>query len=121
MLYGGMRRKVSIARTFINDPDLILLDEPFTSIDLPVANALRRRLYFDEWYDWLMLKIFVPFAFFIAWFDKRGVDGVVKGIEKTSSTSSSWIRTLTTGSARDYIMMVALGTLVIFVLIGGAL
>ena len=36
-----MRRKVSIARTFINDPDLILLDEPFTSIDLPVANALR--------------------------------------------------------------------------------
>ena len=89
--------------------------------DSPVANALRRRLYFDEWYDWLMLKIFVPFAFFIAWFDKRGVDGVVKGIEKTSSTSSSWIRTLTTGSARDYIMMVALGTLVIFVLIGGAL
>ena len=40
-LSGGMRRKVSIARTFINDHDLILLDEPFTSINLPVANALR--------------------------------------------------------------------------------
>ena len=40
-LSGGMRRKVSIARTFINNPELILLDEPFTSIDQPVANALR--------------------------------------------------------------------------------
>jgi NADH-quinone oxidoreductase subunit L len=89
--------------------------------DSPLADALRRRLYFDEWYNWLMLKIFVPFSNTVAWFDKRGVDGVVKGIEKSSSTSSAWIRTLTTGSARDYIMMVALGTLVIFVMIGGVL
>lgn len=30
---GGMRQKVSLIRTFIQNPDMILLDEPFSAID----------------------------------------------------------------------------------------
>lgn len=32
-LSGGMKRKVSLLRAFITDPDFLLLDEPFQSLD----------------------------------------------------------------------------------------
>lgn len=41
-LSGGMQRRVSLVRAFINKPKLILLDEPFISLDHPSAQALRR-------------------------------------------------------------------------------
>jgi len=87
--------------------------------DSGISTALKRRLYFDEWYDKLILKVMVPFALAAAWFDKRIIDGVIKGVECGSQEASRNLRQLTTGSARDYIMMAALGTLAIFLLIWG--
>lgn len=40
-LSGGMQRRVALVRAFINKPDIILLDEPFISLDYPTAQALR--------------------------------------------------------------------------------
>jgi len=40
----GMSRRVSIIRAFANDPDVLLLDEPFVSLDPPTARQVRQLL-----------------------------------------------------------------------------
>ena len=82
-----------------------------------LSDALKERLYFDKWYDAAMLKIVAGFANVSAAFDRKVVDGTIKTIESTSQKLSTQIRRLTTGSARDYIMMAALGVLVIYLLL----
>ncbi len=37
----GMQRRVAIARGFVLEPDILLMDEPFVSLDDPTADALR--------------------------------------------------------------------------------
>lgn len=40
----GMARRASLARAFLIEPDFLLLDEPFVSLDVPNASRLRRLL-----------------------------------------------------------------------------
>ena len=40
-LSGGMQRRVALVRAFINKPDVLLLDEPFISLEYPTAQSLR--------------------------------------------------------------------------------
>jgi ABC-type nitrate/sulfonate/bicarbonate transport system ATPase subunit len=40
----GMQRRVALARAFILEPDILLMDEPFVSLDDPTAQDLRQLL-----------------------------------------------------------------------------
>ena len=44
-LSGGMKRRLTIARALINDPELIILDEPTTGLDPQARHLLWERLY----------------------------------------------------------------------------
>jgi lipooligosaccharide transport system ATP-binding protein len=44
-LSGGMKRRLSIARSLINQPDLMLLDEPTTGLDPQARHLVWDRLY----------------------------------------------------------------------------
>ena len=47
-LSGGMQRRVALARAFAVRPKLLLMDEPFISLDAPTAERLRI-LLLDTW------------------------------------------------------------------------
>ena len=57
-LSGGMKRRVSMVRAFINQPQLLLMDEPFQSLDEPTANELRVMLL-DLWHQTKPTILFV--------------------------------------------------------------
>jgi len=86
-----------------------------------LSRALQNRLYFDHYYDMAMLKIVAAFLFKAAHADSKFIDGAIKTIESTSQSASTSLRKLTTGSARDYILMAAVGTLMLFALIWGVM
>ncbi len=57
-LSGGMKRRVSIARAFINNPEVILLDEPFISLDYPTAQNLRK-IFLKFYEEYSPIALFV--------------------------------------------------------------
>ena len=43
-LSGGMRKRVALAQTFINRPDVLLMDEPFSALDVQTRELMQEEL-----------------------------------------------------------------------------
>ncbi len=58
---GGQRQRTAIARTLALDPDLLLMDEPFSSLDAPTREGLQR-LVLELWSEQKLTLIIVTHA-----------------------------------------------------------
>ncbi|HEY6237456.1 MAG TPA: ATP-binding cassette domain-containing protein, partial [Candidatus Elarobacter sp.] len=47
-LSGGMRKRVTLAQTFINNPSIMLMDEPFSALDVQTRIVMQDELL-DLW------------------------------------------------------------------------
>ena len=87
-----------------------------------LSDALRRRLYFDDVYDWAVIKFIAGGAVLAALFDKKVIDGLVRRMSSSTMRASNFMKSLTTGRATDYLVMVGLGVIVLgLLLIPGAI
>ena len=122
-IHGGKLSEGESSTPFVSW--LVSLSSKFGSQDVSklsesdLSVALQNRLYFDDLYEGILARTVIPFSEFTAWFDRKVIDGMVKQVESKSVLGSVQIRNLTTGSARDYILMATVGMLSIIALLWG--
>lgn len=68
-LSGGMKKRVALARAMIQEPEIILFDEPVTGLDPPMCNTvfhLIKKTHLDSGYTALMVSHDIPEVFQVA-------------------------------------------------------
>ncbi len=120
------------------------LDPSDASREFPrVYRFLRNKWWFDELYGWLFIRPTLIVSDWIAALDKRGIDWLVDGAALAARGLSGlddwidrhfvdgminrlaawfydaglWLRTFQTGNLRQYVMLIVVGTVGLFVLV----
>jgi NitT/TauT family transport system ATP-binding protein len=57
-LSGGMRQRVAICRALVYDPDVLLMDEPFSALDA-ISRDEMNQVLMDLWQDFKKTGLFV--------------------------------------------------------------
>lgn len=57
-LSGGQKQRVALARAFISQPDVLLMDEPFSSLDTFTSEA-SQRLFLRLWEKYKVTTLFI--------------------------------------------------------------
>jgi len=57
-LSGGQKQRVALARAFISQPDILLMDEPFSSLDTFTSEA-SQRLFLKLWQRYNVTTLFI--------------------------------------------------------------
>jgi len=57
-LSGGQKQRVAIARSFIMNPDILLMDEPFSALDA-LTREDAQELFIDIWNQYRITTVFV--------------------------------------------------------------
>jgi NitT/TauT family transport system ATP-binding protein len=77
-LSGGMQQRASIARAFSIDPEVLLMDEPFSALDELTARRLRQQLL-SIWHNFRSTVLFVTHNTFEATFLSDRILMMTKG------------------------------------------
>lgn len=57
-LSGGQKQRIALARAFVSQPDILLMDEPFSSLDTFTSEA-SQRLFLHLWKKYKVTTLFI--------------------------------------------------------------
>jgi NADH-quinone oxidoreductase subunit L len=81
-----------------------------------LGKVLENKWYVDELYDAVIVRPVQSIAkYFSTVVEKKGIDGLVNGVGKAVNYSSRQIRLLQSGQVGNYILLMVLGILILFI------
>ena len=81
------------------------------------GKVLENKWYVDELYDKIIVKPLNKLGGFLnSFFDKEVIDGVVNGVGRLVNYGGRQLRLLQSGQVGNYVLLMVLGMLLIFVL-----